>query len=101
MGPPSSGGLTTAEALNILEDYDLGAMPHADAQHRVLEASRLAFADRNAYIADRRFFVVPRIGLLSKDFAATRRTLIGERAGTSPAAPGDPYPFDGTAARRR
>jgi gamma-glutamyltranspeptidase/glutathione hydrolase len=98
MGPPSSGGLTTAEALNILEGYDLAEMTPADIQHRVLEASRLAFADRGAYIADRRFFVVPRIGLLSKDFAATRRPLIGERAGQSPAAPGDPYPFDGAMA---
>ena len=99
MGPPSSGGLTIAEALNILEGYDLAGMSRADAQHRVLEASRLAFADRGAYIADRRFFAVPRIGLLSKDFAATRRELIGERAGTSPAAPGDPYAFDSTVRR--
>lgn len=53
MGPPSSGGLTTAEALNILEGYDLNAMPRATALHHVLEASRLAFADRGAYIADR------------------------------------------------
>ena len=50
-------------------------------------------AARTSPTAD--FFVVPRIGLLSKDFAATRRALIGDRAGTSPAAPGDPYPFDG------
>ena len=99
MGPPSSGGLTTAEALNILEGYDLRGMPRADAQHLVLEASRLAFADRGAYIADRRFFAVPRTGLLSEDFAATRRALIGERAGTSPAAPGDPYAFDGGVSR--
>ena len=94
MGPPSSGGLTIAEALNILEGYDLSAMPRATALHHVLEASRLAFADRGAYIADRRFFVVPRIGLLSKGFAATRRGLIGDSAGTSPAAPGDPYAFE-------
>ncbi len=95
MGPPSSGGIATAEALNILEGYDLNALPRATALHYVLEASRLAFADRGAYLADRRFFVVPRIGLLSKDFAATRRALIGDRAGTSPAAPGDPYAFEG------
>ena len=95
MGPPSSGGLATAEALNILEGYDLNAMPRATALHHVLEASRLAFADRGAYIADRRFFAVPRIGLLSKGFAATRRAQIGDRAGTSPAPAGDPYAFDG------
>ena len=99
MGPPSSGGLTVAETLNILEGYELGALPRASAQHLMLEASRLAFADRAAFIADRRFFVVPRTGLLSKDFAATRRALIGERAGTSPAAPGDPFAFDSGATR--
>jgi gamma-glutamyltranspeptidase/glutathione hydrolase len=99
MGPPSSGGLTVAEALNILEGYDLSAMSSADVQHLVLEASRLAFADRGAYIADRRYFAVPRIGLLSKPFAATRRALIGDAPATSPAAPGDPYPYDGTVTR--
>jgi gamma-glutamyltranspeptidase/glutathione hydrolase len=99
MGPPSSGGLTVAEALNILEGYDLRGMARADVQHLVLEASRLAFADRGAFIADRGFFAVPRIGLLSKDFAATRRALIGDAPATSPAAPGDPYPFDGTVPR--
>jgi len=99
MGPPSSGGLTVAEALNILEGYELHSMSRADAQHLVLEASRLAFADRGAYIADRRFFAVPRIGLLSKDFATTRRAVIGDRPASSPAAPGDPYPFDGTVTR--
>jgi len=99
MGPPSSGGLTVAETLNILEGYELGALPRATAQHLMLEASRLAFADRGAFIADRRFFVVPRNGLLSKAFATSRRAQIGDRATTSPAAPGDPYAFDSAAPR--
>jgi gamma-glutamyltranspeptidase/glutathione hydrolase len=96
MGPPSSGGTTVGEALNILEGYALGSMPREEAMHRRLEASRLAFADRNAYVADPAYFRVPLRGLLSDGFAATRRAAIGDRAGTSPAAPGDPYPFDGT-----
>jgi gamma-glutamyltranspeptidase / glutathione hydrolase len=95
MGPPSSGGSTIGEALNILEGYALGSMPRAEAMHRRLEASRLAFADRNAYVADPAYFRVPLRGLLSDGFAATRRAAIGDRAGTSPAAPGDPRPFDG------
>jgi gamma-glutamyltranspeptidase/glutathione hydrolase len=95
MGPPSSGGTTIGEALNILEGYALGSMPREAAMHRRLEASRLAFADRNAYVADPAYFRVPQRGLLSDGFAATRRAAIGERAGTSPAAPGDPYPFEG------
>ena len=95
MGPPSSAGSTIGEALNILEGYQLDKMARADALHLELEASRLAFADRGAYLADPDFFDVPLSGLLSKDFAATRRALIADRAATSPVAPGDPYPFDG------
>ena len=95
MGPPSSGGSTVGEALNILEGYPLGSVPREEAMHRRLEASRLAFADRGAYLADPAFFDVPLRGLLSDEFAATRRALIGDSAATSPVAPGDPYPFDG------
>ncbi len=101
MGPPSSGGSTVAEALNILEGDDLGAMTRADALHRQLEAARLAFADRGAYVADPDFFDVPLAGLISKDFAATRRALIGDTAAASPVGPGDPYPFDDGAAGDR
>jgi gamma-glutamyltranspeptidase/glutathione hydrolase len=95
MGPPSSGGTTIAEALNILEGYDLGAMSRADALHLEFEASRLAFADRGAFVADPAYFDVPLAGLISKGFAATRRDLIGDVAATSPVAPGDPRPFGG------
>jgi gamma-glutamyltranspeptidase/glutathione hydrolase len=95
MGPPSSGGSTVGEALNILEGYPLGSLPREEAMHRRLEAARLAFADRNRYVADPAFYRVPLRGLLSDGFAATRRALIGDRAATSPVAPGDPYPFDG------
>jgi gamma-glutamyltranspeptidase/glutathione hydrolase len=99
MGPPSSGGSTIAEALNILEGYDLRSMSRGDALHFEYEASRLAFADRNAFLADPDYVDVPLAGLLSKGFAATRRALIGDQAATSPVAPGDPLPFNGAAAR--
>ena len=49
---PSSGGVTVAQALNILEAYDLKSMTRPHAEHFYLEASRLAFDDRNAYLAD-------------------------------------------------
>ncbi|HEV2775102.1 MAG TPA: gamma-glutamyltransferase [Solirubrobacteraceae bacterium] len=100
MGPPSSGGITVAEALNILEGYDLRGMPREEALHRIIEASRLAFADRASYIADADFVPVPQRGLLSKEYAATRRAVIGDVAGTSPAGFGDPAPFNGGAAVR-
>jgi gamma-glutamyltranspeptidase / glutathione hydrolase len=96
MGPPSSGGSTVGEALNILEGYDLGSMTRTQALHLFLEASRFAFADRNAYLADPEYFDVPLRGLLSDGFAAERRALINPAmAGTSPVAPGNPYPYDG------
>jgi gamma-glutamyltranspeptidase / glutathione hydrolase len=93
MGPPSSGGSTVGEALNILEGFELSTMTRDEALHYVLEASRYSFADRNAYLADPKYFDVPLSGLLSKDYAATRRALITGTAATSPVAPGDPDPF--------
>jgi gamma-glutamyltranspeptidase/glutathione hydrolase len=96
MGPPSSGGSTLGEALNILEGYPLSAMSREEALHYFLEASRYSFADRGAYLADPAYFDVPLNGLLSDGFAETRRRLIVGTAALSPVAPGDPYPFNGT-----
>jgi len=93
MAEPSSGGVAVAEALNILEGYDLKALPRAEAEHLYLEASRLAFADRNAYVADPEFVDAPIAGLLSKPFAATRRAVIDARRAAGVVAAGDPYPF--------
>jgi gamma-glutamyltranspeptidase/glutathione hydrolase len=92
MAPPSSGGLTTGEALNILSGWNLSAEPRAQALFQYLEASRLAFSDRGAYIGDSDFEPVPQQGLLDPAFAATRRCLIGDTALTSPVAPGNPFP---------
>jgi gamma-glutamyltranspeptidase/glutathione hydrolase len=95
MGPPSSGGSTVGEALNILEGYDLQSMPREEAQHYFLEASRYAFADRNAYLADPDYFDVPLSGLLSEEYAASRRSLITTAAAPGAVPPGDPYPYEG------
>jgi gamma-glutamyltranspeptidase / glutathione hydrolase len=92
MGPPSSGGSTVGEALNILEGYPLSSMPRVDALHYYLEASRYSFADRNAYLADPAYFDVPLTGLLSKDYAETRRALITTTAAPGAVPPGNPYP---------
>jgi gamma-glutamyltranspeptidase/glutathione hydrolase len=95
MGPPSSGGSTVGEALNILEGYDLSSMTRERALHYYLEASRYSFADRNAYLADPAYFDVPLEGLLSEKYAATRRALITETAAPGAVPPGDPYPYEG------
>ena len=92
MAPPSSSGTTVGEALNILSGYDLSGEPLALALFHYLEASRLSYADRNAYVGDPRYESVPVSGLLDPAFAATRRCLIGDTALSSPAAPGNPYP---------
>src|SRR4030095_2064809 len=76
IGPPSSGGSTVGEALNILEGYPDLAANRTRALHLMLESSRFTFADRNAYLADPDFFDVPLEGLLSDSFTAERRELI-------------------------
>ena len=91
MAPPSSGGSTVGEILNILEGYpDLGTMPRERALHLYLEASRLAYADRGAFVADPGYVSVPLAQLLSDQFAAQRRAKITETAATSPVPAGDP-----------
>jgi len=97
MGPPSSGGSTVGEALNILEQipgYD--AMPEIDKLHYFLEASRYAFADRNVFVADPDYFRVPLRGLLSDSFAAERAALIGPTDPNAAVPAGDPYDDEGT-----
>ncbi len=97
MGLPSSGGITPAQILNILEGYDLKSLDRAQAWHYVIEAMRLAYADRGAFLGDPEYVDVPLAGLLSKAYAAERRALIGERAPENVvefrAKAGDPLPF--------
>jgi gamma-glutamyltranspeptidase/glutathione hydrolase len=90
MGPPSSGGATVGEALNILERLPLGQLPRADATYTYLEASRLAFADRGAWLGDPAYFNVPLRGLLSDSFAAERAALIGPKAPAGAVPSGNP-----------
>jgi gamma-glutamyltranspeptidase / glutathione hydrolase len=91
-GPSSSGGSTVGEALNILGNFDLARESRVQQLHHFIEASRLAFADRNRWVGDARFVSVPLAQLLSKSFAHTRACLIDPaHALTSPVAPGDPY----------
>ena len=93
---PWSQGPVFLQQLNLLEGYDLRAMGagSADYIHTVLEASKLAFADRERYYADPEFVRVPLRGLLSKEYAALRRGLIDPRRASLELRPGDPFAFD-------
>ncbi|MFC9528963.1 gamma-glutamyltransferase [Streptomyces sp. NPDC056975] len=91
MAPSSSGGTTVGEALNILENFHLSSADRTQALHHYLEASRIAFADRNRWVGDPAFSDVPATELLSKTYAKDRACLIRPDAAlTSPLAPGDP-----------
>lgn len=71
-------GPVMLQALNLLEGYDLKSMGHNSAEylHVVIEAAKLAFADRDRYYGDPKFSEIPEQTLLSKEYAAERRRLI-------------------------
>lgn len=89
MPPPSSGGIAVAQMLGILERTDLSTLKPDDgawnpqAAHLFTEAGRLAYADRNRYVADTDFVPLPGNSyapLLDKTYLAQRAALIGERS---------------------
>lgn len=93
MGLPSSGGITVAQTLNLLEGYDLGGLNPAEALDRLIESERVAFSDRNAYLGDPEYVDVPTEGLLSSEYAAIRRSDMLTQPPTSRdyrATPGNP-----------
>lgn len=81
MGPPSSGGLTVLQILGILENFPVNEweVNSENAVHHFTQASRLAFADRNRYIADSDFVDVPVTELLNKNYLRERAALIQTR----------------------
>lgn len=88
--PPNGQGLTALLTLNILEGFDLKALSAQPDRyyHTLIEATKLAFADRNRYIADPAFAKVPVTELLSKDYAAKRRALIDPNKALDSPPPG-------------
>jgi len=80
--PPNGQGLAALIALNILEGFDLSTYPResAESYHVQIEAMKLAFVEAQRYVADPERVSVPTRELLSKEFAARRRALIGEQA---------------------
>ncbi len=89
--PPNNQGLTALIILNILEGLDLKGM-RSDAvlyYHTLVEATKIAFADRNRFIADPAFAKIPVKELVSKEYAAKRRALLNPKRAIDPPAFGD------------
>ena len=84
--PPNSMGWVLLQELNIVERFDLAAMGAltADAVHLLVEAKKLAFADRERYASDPRFFAAPLDELLSKAYAARLAAEIDLKRAASP-----------------
>ena len=89
--PPNGQGLTALLVLNMLEGIDLRAMRSQPGlyYHTMIEATKIAFADRNRYIADPAFATIPVHELLSKEYAARRRALIDPDKAIDAPASGD------------
>jgi gamma-glutamyltranspeptidase/glutathione hydrolase len=93
-----SQGPVLLQALNILENFDLKSMKlnSADYLHTLVEALKLAYADRDTYYADPDFVQVPAHGLLSKEYAKERAQLIDPKRANRTFVAGNPLPYDGT-----
>lgn len=98
--PPSSGGLTVGQMLKILERYPLGDATQGfgfgarNTLHVMIEAMRLAFADRAVWMGDEDFVPVPKSGLLNQTYVDSRAALISLAARMPTPTAGNPLPFD-------
>jgi gamma-glutamyltranspeptidase/glutathione hydrolase len=90
--PPNGQGIATLQILNILEGFDLKSMGRNSAEtlHAMIEAKKIAWADRAKFYADPEFAKIPLAGLLSKEYAADRRKLIDPEHATKTVDAGVP-----------
>ena len=95
--PPNGQGIATLQMLNMLESFDLEAMGFNSPAtlHAMIEAKKIAWADRAKFYADPAFVKIPLAGLLSKPYAAERRKLIDPERAARKVAPGNPALKDG------
>jgi len=92
MGPPSSGGIAVLQILGLLQRFDLRRLKPASVEslHLFAEAGRLAYADRDRYLADPDFVPVPVRGLVDPAYLAARSLLIDPERDRGKAEPGVP-----------
>jgi gamma-glutamyltranspeptidase/glutathione hydrolase len=92
MRPPSSGGIAILSVLGTLENFEMASMGPTTAAgwHHFIEAQRLAYADRDAYVADDRYTSVPLSGLIDKSYLRSRAALISASRAMPSVQPGNP-----------
>jgi gamma-glutamyltranspeptidase/glutathione hydrolase len=100
--PPNGQGIAALQMLNILEGFDLRAMGRNSPEtlHAMVEAKKIAWADRAKFYADPAFAKIPLAGLLSKNYAAERRKLIDPNHAAKKVEAGDPGNGVGASPRR-
>ena len=100
--PPNGQGIATLQILNILEGFDLRAMGRNSPEtlHTMIEAKKIAWADRAKFYADPAFAKIPLAGLLSKGYAAERRKLIDPDRAAKTVEAGNPQNGAGAPPRR-
>ena len=91
--PPNSSGHVLLQELNLAELFDLASLGYntPESVHLMVEAKKLAFADREQYLADPEWFDVPIEGLLSKEYARERANLIDMSSAAIDVQAGDPW----------
>jgi gamma-glutamyltranspeptidase/glutathione hydrolase len=100
MPPPSSGGLTSIQILKILERFPMGdedqgyGIGSTSTLNVMIEAGRLAYADRAIWIGDDDFVEIPTTGLLSDGYATERSAMIDPDSRQDNVEAGDPWPFN-------
>ncbi len=92
MRPPSSGGIAVLSVLGTLENFDMAALGSGATTgwHHFVEAQRLAYADRDTYVADDRYTEVPLAGLIDKAYLRERAALISSQRAMARVEPGNP-----------
>jgi len=95
--PPNSSGHVLLQELNMVEQFDLKSLGcnTAESIHMMVEAKKLAFIDREAYMADPDHTAIPTLGLISKEYAKERAKLIDPDRAADPTH-GDPWLFQGS-----
>ena len=93
--PPNSSGHVLLQELNLVEHFDLKALGcnTAESVHRMVEAKKLAFIDRETFLGDPDFVDVPTEGLISKEYAKERVKLIDPDRAAASVLPGDPWRY--------